>query len=196
MLKRILDVCGAFAGLVFILPFTPFIALAIVLDSGWPVFVRLDRVSEGKVFKMVKFRTMVRGAHGMKPLYAHLNERKDGPFFKIKNDPRLTKVGKWLRKLRVDEFPQFWNVLTGDISLVGPRPYPPEEVAQYPTEFQRLRFAKAGLTGLAQIMGASELSFKKTMEYDLYYLDHRSFWLDLKILAKTVLIFFTDPTGV
>ncbi|MFH1162428.1 MAG: sugar transferase [Candidatus Jorgensenbacteria bacterium] len=196
MVKRFLDVVGAVCGLLFILPFTPFIALAILLDDRWPVFVRLDRVSRGRVFKMLKFRTMVRGAHGMKPLYAHLNERRDGPFFKIKDDPRLTKVGGWLRKLRVDEFPQFWNVLVGDISLVGPRPYPPEEVAQYPPEFQRLRFAKAGLTGLAQVMGASTLSFKKTIEYDLYYVEHQSFLLDLKILFRTVWIFFTDPTGV
>ena len=196
MLKRLFDIVGALAGLVFILPFTPFIALAIVLDDGFPVFVRLDRVSVGRVFKMLKFRTMVRGAHGMKPLYAHLNERRDGPFFKIKDDPRLTKVGKWLRRFRLDEFPQFWNVLIDDISLVGPRPYPPEEVAEYPPEFRRLYFAKAGLTGLAQVMGASTLSFRKTMEYDIYYVEHQSLWLDVKILFRTVFIFFTDPTGV
>lgn len=196
MAKRILDIAGALCGLLFILPFAPFIVLAIIFDDGWPPLVRLDRVSRGKVFKMVKFRTMVRGAHGMKSRYAHLNERADGPFFKITDDPRLTKVGKFLRMLRVDEFPQFWNVLTGDISLVGPRPYPPEEIAAYPPEFRHLAAAKAGLTGLAQVMGASTLSFEKTIAYDRYYLEHRSFWFDLKILAKTVLIFFTDPTGV
>lgn len=195
-MKRAFDIVGALAGLVFIAPFTPFLALAIVLDDGFPVFVRLDRVSRGKVFKMLKFRTMVRGAHAMKSRYAHLNERRDGPFFKITNDPRLTRVGKWFRRLRLDEFPQAWNVLTGDISLVGPRPYPPEEVAQYPDEFKDLALAKAGVTGLSQVSGASLLSFRETLELDRYYLEHQSFWLDLKILAKTVLIFFTDPTGV
>lgn len=195
-MKRLFDIVGALFGLLFILPFAPFVALAIIFDNGWPPLVRLDRVSRGKVFKMVKFRTMVRGAHAMKSQYAHLNERADGPFFKIKDDPRLTRVGKFLRMLRVDEFPQFWNVLTGDISLVGPRPYPPEEIAAYPPEFKYLAAAKAGLTGLAQVMGASMLSFEKTIAYDRYYLEHQSFWFDLQILAKTVIIFFTDPTGV
>lgn len=196
MVKRLFDIVGALAGLVFILPFTPFIALAIVCEDGFPVFVRLERISKGRIIKVLKFRTMVRGAHARKAELTYLNERRDGPFFKIRNDPRLTKVGVWLRKLRVDEFPQFWNVLTGDLALVGPRPHEPEEVAHYPSEFQRLRFAKAGLTGLSQVMGASLLSFRKELEYDLYYLEHRSFWLDVKILFKTVLIFFTDPTGV
>ncbi len=183
-------------GLIFIVPFFPFIALAIIMDDGFPVFVKLDRMSEGRMVRVWKFRTMVRGAHARKKELAHLNERRDGPFFKIKNDPRLTGVGKWLRKFRVDEFPQFWNVLAGDLSLVGPRPHEEEEVRQYPPEFQSLRFAKAGLTGLSQIMGASGLPFLKELEYDRSYVEHRSFWLDMKILFKTVWIFFSDPTGV
>src|SRR3989344_6905947 len=113
-MKRILDIVGSVSGLLFILPFTPFIALAIVFESGLPVFVRLERVSNGKIIKVYKFRTMIRGAHDKKDGLAQLNERADGPFFKIKKDPRLTKVGKWLRKLRLDEFPKFLNVLQGD----------------------------------------------------------------------------------
>ncbi|MFH1192799.1 MAG: sugar transferase [Candidatus Jorgensenbacteria bacterium] len=196
MLKRFLDIVGALAGLIFILPFTPFIALAIVLNDGFPVFVKLDRISEGRVIKVWKFRTMVRGAHARKKELAHLNERHDGPFFKIKNDPRLTKVGVWLRKLRVDEFPQFWNVLRGDLALVGPRPHEPEEMFAYPPEFKKLYLAKAGLTGLSQVMGASGLPFLKELEYDRSYLERQSLWLDVKILFRTVWIFFSDPTGV
>ncbi len=113
-----------------------------------------------------------------------------------KDDPRLTKVGKFLRMLRFDEFPQFWNVLVGELALVGPRPHEPEEIAAYPPEFAHLANAKAGLTGFSQVMGASALPFRKELEYDAAYVKERSFWFDLRILIKTVIIFFTDPTGV
>ncbi|MGC9603281.1 MAG: sugar transferase [Minisyncoccia bacterium] len=196
MIKRSLDIVASICGLIFILPFTLFIALAIYLESGGPVFVKLDRVSEGKIIKVYKFRSMVQNAHEMKKQLEHLNERKDGPLFKMKNDPRLTKVGKFLRKFRLDEFPQFLNVLKGELSLVGPRPHEPEEMFQYPPKFKKLYYAKGGLTGLSQVKGASLLPFKKELEYDLYYLEHRSLLLDLKILFKTVWIFFSDPTGV
>jgi lipopolysaccharide/colanic/teichoic acid biosynthesis glycosyltransferase len=195
VIKRLFDIVGGTLGLIFILPFLPFIALAIVLESGRPVFVRLPRVSEGKVFRVYKFRSMVPGAHGTKKNLAHLNER-DGPFFKIKDDPRLTGVGKFLRKFRLDEFPQFWNVLKGELSLVGPRPHEPEEIAQYPPKFKKLYYAKSGLTGLSQVSGASALPYYKELELDLHYVENQSLLLDLKILAKTVWIFFSDPTGV
>lgn len=195
MIKRFFDMVGAILGLLFILPFTPFIALAIVLESGRPVFVKLDRISKGKVIKVYKFRSMIQGAHETKKNLMHLNER-NGPFFKIKDDPRLTRVGKFLRKFRLDEFPQFLNVLAGELSLVGPRPHEPEEVAQYPPKFKKLYFVKAGVTGLSQVSGASALPYYKELELDLYYVEHQSFWLDFKILLKTVWIFFTDPTGV
>jgi len=196
MAKRVFDIVGSFLGLLFILPLTPFIAIAIILEDGLPVFVKLDRVSEGRIIKVYKFRTMIRGAHEQKKNLAHLNERKDGPFFKIKNDPRLTKVGKVLRKFRLDEFPQLMNVLKGELALVGPRPHEPEEMLEYPPEFKKLYFAKGGLTGLSQVSGASALPFRKELELDMYYLENQSFWLDLKILAKTIWIFFSDPTGV
>lgn len=196
MVKRLLDLIFSICGLIFILPFTPFIALAIWLEDGGPAFVKLDRVSGGKTIKVYKFRSMVKDARNMKAGLMDLNERKDGPFFKIKNDPRLTRVGKFLRKMRLDEFPQFLNVLKGEISLVGPRPHEPEEISRYPAEYAELYRAKGGLTGFSQVMGASLLPFKKELEYDLYYLEHQSLWLDLKILFKTVWIFFSDPTGV
>lgn len=195
-MKRFVDIIGSIISLFFIFPFTPFIALIIILESGFPIFEKLERISEGKIIKVYKFRSMIKNAHAMKKQLSLLNERQDGPLFKIKNDPRLTKTGKWLRKLRLDEFPQLINVLKGELSLVGPRPHESEEIAQYPKEFQKLYFAKSGLTGLSQINGASALSFRKELELDLYYLEHQSFWLDLKILFKTVFIFFFDPTGV
>ncbi len=194
--KRMFDIVGAIPGLVFMVILTPFAGLAIIFESGFPVFVRLDRVSKGRTVKVHKFRSMVRDAATLKPRLAHLNERKDGPLFKIKNDPRLTRVGRALRKFRLDEFPQFWDVLIGDLSLVGPRPHELGEIAKYPPEFKRLAGAKAGLTGLSQVSGASGLPFRKELEYDMYYLDHQSLALDLRILARTVWIFVSDPTGV
>lgn len=196
MVKRIFDIAGALCGLLFLLPFTPFIAFAIWREDRGPVFVGLPRVSEGRIVKAWKFRTMVVGAAEMKKNLAAWNERADGPFFKIKEDPRLTKTGKFLRMLRLDEFPQFWNVLRGELALVGPRPHEPEEMFHYPPEFKHLYFAKAGLTGFSQVMGASGLPFRKELEYDAAYLKEYSFWFDMKILLKTVLIFFTDPSGV
>jgi lipopolysaccharide/colanic/teichoic acid biosynthesis glycosyltransferase len=166
------------------------------VESGFPVIVALKRVSNGKIVKVLKFRSMVRGAHAMKHELARLNERKDGPLFKIKNDPRLTRVGKVLRKFRIDEFPQFINVLKGELSLVGPRPHEAEELEHYPKEFKMLAQGKAGLTGLSQVNGASSLPFKKELELDRYYLEHQSLALDAQILAKTVWILFSDPTGV
>lgn len=174
----------------------PFAALAIVGESGFPIFVALPRVSGGRCIYVYKFRSMVKNAHVLKKQLAHLNERKDGPLFKIRNDPRLTKVGKWLRKLRLDEFPQFINVLKGDMSLVGPRPHEEEEIEGYPEQFKVLARAKAGLTGLSQVSGASGLPFLKELELDKFYLEHQSIWFDLKILFKTVWILFSDPTGV
>jgi lipopolysaccharide/colanic/teichoic acid biosynthesis glycosyltransferase len=197
IIKRIVDILGAILGITIILPFLPFIALAIKLDSRGPVFIKLDRISQGDTVTAYKFRSMKHDTHLLK--YKELwplNERKDGPFFKIKNDPRLTRVGKILRKLRLDEFPQFINVLKGDLSLVGPRPHEPEEIAQYPKQYAHLPQAKAGITGLSQVSGASSLPYLKELELDDYYFKNQSLWLDLKIIFKTIAILFTDPTGV
>ena len=196
MFKRIFDIIGSILGIIILLFVTPIVGLMILMEDGWPLFVSLPRISKGRIVHIYKFRSMVRNAHSMKGELAHLNERKDGPLFKIKNDPRLTKTGKLLRKLRLDEFPQFINVLKGDLSLIGPRPHEPEEIEKYPKEFQILSSAKAGLTGLSQVSGASALPFLKEIELDKYYLEHQSFKLDMKILGKTVWILFSDPTGV
>ncbi len=194
--KRIIDIFGSFLGLLILAPFVPLIALAIKLESPGPVIIKLERVSLGKVIKVYKFRSMVKDAQKLKPVLASLNERRDGSFFKIKNDPRITMVGKILRKFRIDEFPQLINVLKGELSLVGPRPHEPEEVLGYPPEFQRVVLAKAGVTGLSQVSGASSLPFLKELTLDNFYLKNQSFLLDFKIIIKTVLILFFDPTAV
>ncbi|MBI2604210.1 MAG: sugar transferase [Candidatus Harrisonbacteria bacterium] len=195
-IKRGLDVLGAALGLALIAPLVPLIALAIKLESRGPVFVRLPRVSGGKIIYVYKFRSMVAGAHEKKWGLAHLNERGDGPFFKIKNDPRLTRVGKVLRKFRLDEFPQLMNVALGDLSLVGPRPHEPEEVVLYPDPYKPLILAKAGVTGLSQVNGASGLPFMKELELDFAYAKTPSLVTDAKILLKTARILFTDPNAV
>ena len=195
-MRRILDILGASLGLLAMAPLAPFIALAIKLNSRGPVIVKLPRVSGGKVIKVYKFRSMYDGAHQMKGALAVLNERGDGPFFKIKKDPRVTKVGRLIRKFRLDEFPQMVNVLKGEMTLVGPRPHEPEEVAFYPHPYKHLVLAKAGVTGLSQISGASELPFLKELELDNHYVRNRDLLLDMKILAKTAVIMFSDPTAV
>jgi len=196
MLKRFLDLFLGLLAFLITLPLYPFIMLFIFFDDGHPMFISLNRISEGKITRVYKFRSMVRGAENMKKNLEQFNERKDGPLFKMKNDPRLTFSGKILRKIRFDELPQLINVLEGRLSLVGPRPHEPEEVDKYPPEFQDLRLAKGGLTGLSQISGASALPFKKELELDKEYLEKQSLWLDIKILAKTVAVFFFDHTGV
>lgn len=195
-IKRAVDIIGSIIGLIILLPFFPFIALAIKIDTRGPILIKLDRISEGKIIKVYKFRSMILGAAKQKKDLLNLNERNDGPFFKIKNDPRITKIGKILRKFRLDEFPQLINVLKGELSLVGPRPHEPEELFAYPREYRELLTAKTGLTGLSQVNGASSLKFLKELEFDNYYLQNQSIWLDIKILFKTLFIFFTDPTGV
>ena len=196
IIYRAFDIFGAVMGLLVFAPFIPFIILGIKLSSPGPIFVRLPSVSGGRLIYVYKFRSMIPGAHSQKWQYAHLNERADGPFFKIKNDPRLTAFGRRLRRFRLDELPQLWNVIRGEMSLVGPRPHEPEEVMLYPDEYRHLIFARAGATGLSQVSGASALPFLKELELDGHYVKNRSLVLDLKIIARTVVILFTDHNAV
>lgn len=190
------DIVGSLFGLIFFVLFFPFVGIAIVIEGGFPILVRLDRISEGKRTSVYKFRTMVKNAKDIKQSLFSMNERTDGPLFKMKNDPRVTKVGKIVRKFRLDELPQFIDVFMGRLALVGPRPHEPGEVEKYPEEYKKVTLARAGLTGLSQVSGASSLSFQKEIELDTYYIEHRSFFLDCKIVIKTALILFFDPTGV
>jgi lipopolysaccharide/colanic/teichoic acid biosynthesis glycosyltransferase len=194
--KRALDVIGGITGLSLLIVLYPIVGLLIRLETQGPILVKLDRVSRGKTIKLYKFRSMISGAHAKKPLLSPFNERKDGPFFKMKNDPRLTRIGKVIRKFRIDEVPQFINVLRGDLSLVGPRPHEPEEIAHYPEQYSFLPRAKAGITGLSQVSGASLLSFEKELELDAHYVTHVSLLMDLKLIAKTLAIFLFDPSAV
>lgn len=197
IIKRIIDILGAILGITAMIILFPLAAIAIKLDSKGPILVKLDRISAGRIIKVYKFRSMKTGSHNLKYTeLAHLNERKDGPFFKIKNDPRLTRSGKLLRKFRLDEFPQLINVIKGELSLIGPRPHEPEETKNYPPEYKSLLIAKAGVTGLSQVNGASSLPFLKELELDKYYIENQSLWLDMKIIAKTLAILLFDPTAV
>ncbi len=173
---------------IFIALFSPvFIltALAIVIDSGFPVFYRQMRLGrDNNSFKMLKFRSMRIGAHKEKAALSHQNE-SNGLLFKIKNDPRITKTGKFIRRWSIDELPQLFNVLSGEMSLVGPRPPLPEEVEEYSRrDFKRLH-TTPGVTGVWQISGRSNLGFDEMVKLDLYYVDNWSIWMDLAILMLT-----------
>ena len=163
------------------------IPVIIKLDSQGPYFICLTRIGErGRPFRLWKFRSMIKNAHLMKAQLAKFNERSDGPLFKMKNDPRITRFGRILRRTSLDELPQIFNVLRGEMSLVGPRPHEPEEVAQYQIWHRKLLNIKPGITGLAQISGRSDLSFEEEVRLDLYYLQNWSFLFDIEILIKTI----------
>ena len=189
--KRTLDLLLSAILLLIALPIVAAVALAIKATSSGAVLFRQTRCGlNGRPFTLYKFRTMVENAEMRRAEVAHLNEM-DGPVFKASNDPRITRFGRLLRKFSLDELPQFWNVLKGDMSLVGPRPPIPEEVARY-ERWQRRRLAmKPGLTCLWQISGRNQVDFDQWMRLDLAYIDNWSPWLDLKILARTVPVVLT-----
>lgn len=195
-MNRLIDIFGSALGLLITAPLYPIISAAIKIESKGPAIIKLDRVSRGKKIQVYKFRSMYQGAHLMKGVLAVLNERTDGPFFKMRKDPRVTKFGRLLRKFRIDEIPQLINVFKGEMALVGPRPHEPREVIHYPNEYKHLMLAKAGLTGLSQVSGASGLPFLKELELDAHYVKNRTLAMDARILAKTAAIMFTDPTAV
>jgi len=185
LIKRAIDVAGALAGLILLLPMFVFCALAVKLSSRGPMLFRQTRVGKsGQLFTCYKFRTMTVGAEKLQEQLRHRSVQ-DGPAFKIPGDPRVTPVGRFLRKFSLDELPQIWNVLAGDMSLVGPRPPVPSEVRNY-TWWQRRRVSvKPGLTCIWQVWGRNKVSFKRWVEMDLFYIDNWSLWLDLKLIAHT-----------
>lgn len=185
-LKRTLDLLGAFLGLAVLSPVLVLIAVAVKLDSPGPVLFRQTRVGlHGRHFRMLKFRSMVAGADRMAGRLRPLNET-GGILFKMSRDPRVTRVGRFLRRTSLDELPQLMNVLKGEMSLVGPRPAVPEEVARY-TRRMRLRLGvPPGLTGLWQVGGRSTLPCRRGMALDVVYAGKRSLALDLAILVMTV----------
>lgn len=184
--KRVLDVCVSVVGLIGCFPLLLILALLIKLDSPGSVLYVADRIGrKGKAFRCVKLRTMRADADALKDTLRSINER-NGPIFKIQKDPRVTSLGRWLRKLSLDEIPQLVNVLIGDMSLVGPRPHPTDDYERYHIEHLRRLDVKPGLTGLWQATARNNPSFEKSMELDLKYIENWSLWLDFTILIRTV----------
>lgn len=202
IMKRLVDIIGSSLLLIICSPIFLIIALAILLGTSRPVIYKNERVGHyGKKFFTLKFRTMYQkyctgpqfGAEGLEALKLEAEliktqNSKTGPIYKIKNDPRLTPLGRFLRKYSLDEIPQFWNVLKGEMSLVGPRPHQPREVAGYEKQHTILFAIRPGITGLAQISGRSNLTFEEEAKLDAFYVENWSLYLDLIILVKTPFI--------
>jgi exopolysaccharide biosynthesis polyprenyl glycosylphosphotransferase len=196
IVKRIFDIVVASLAIIILLPVFLLTAILIKIDSRGPVFFSrrddgslLYRVGQGgKLFHYFKFRSMIPGTDSMR--YRELadrNIRKDGPMVKIKDDPRITRVGKFIRRFSIDELPELFLVLKGDMSLVGPRPHLPEEVAKYEHHHKKVLTIKPGMTGMAQVSGRSDLSFEEEVKLDTYYIENWSLWLDISILLRTPL---------
>nr|WP_233448984.1 sugar transferase [Listeria weihenstephanensis] len=196
IVKRGIDVLGASAGLLLLTPF--FLVLALVIKLGdWraPVFFKQERIGKnGKRFMMYKFRTMIPNAEAKLAELLQFNE-VEGAMFKMKDDPRITKLGRFLRKTSIDELPQLVNVLKGDMSLVGPRPPLEREVAEYSVRDHRRLSITPGCTGLWQVSGRNDVSFAEMVNLDLEYIQKVSFLLDMQILLRTVRVIFVPNSA-
>lgn len=191
ILKRVIDFVLAVVLLVLALPLMFLVGIATKLSSAGPIFYRQIRVGlHGRKFWLIKFRTMVDGAEDKLWEIRHLNEM-DGPVFKMRNDPRVTLLGRFLRKSSIDELPQLWNVIKGEMSLVGPRAPLPEEVRHYHLKQRRRLSVKPGITCLWQVSGRNEIDFQRWMDMDLEYIDNWSVWLDFRIMLRTIPAVFT-----
>jgi len=188
--KRAFDFVFSLLALLFISPVLALIAISIKLDSEGPVLYISERIGQnGRRFRFLKFRTMVKDADALRGSLLHLNERQ-GHLFKISNDPRVTRLGRILRRFSLDELPQFFNVLMGDMSVVGPRPCLPGEYARYTEEQRRRVEAMPGITGLWQVKARNDPSFESYYRLDLQYVENWSFFLDMKILLETIAVVY------
>ena len=196
IIKRVGDIFGSLVALIIFSPVTIVIAIMIKKEDGGPILFKQQRVGRnGRLFEMWKFRSMVVNAHSLKMELLEMKEA-GGPTFKIKNDPRVTKIGRFIRQHSLDEIPQFVNVFLGDMSLVGPRPGLPEEVAAYSPKDARRLIILPGLTGLWQVSGRNNLSYQQMIKLDLWYVENRNVFLDVKILFKTFIqMFNTKDNG-
>jgi exopolysaccharide biosynthesis polyprenyl glycosylphosphotransferase len=186
LFKRMMDVAGAAFGLVVLAPVLVLLGAAVKLDSPGPALYSSWRIGhKGRRFRCYKLRTMVADADARKDVLRQRNER-EGPFFKIENDPRVTRIGGFLRRYSLDELPQLWNVFLGDMSLVGPRPHPVDDYERYEIEHLRRLDVKPGITGLWQVYARRDPSFERNLSLDLEYIENWSLWLDSKILLKTL----------
>ncbi|WP_297631082.1 sugar transferase [uncultured Clostridium sp.] len=195
VVKRTADVVLSVIGLIILSPILLIVAIAIKLESKGPLIFAQDRVGKDKRnFKMYKFRSMVVNAEEIKKKLKHKNEMS-GPMFKMKNDPRITKVGKFIRKTSIDELPQLINVIKGDMSLVGPRPSLPDEVKEFEPWMMRRFEVKPGLTCYWQVGGRNEIEFEDWMKLDIKYVENRSVSEDIKLIFKTFFVLFGDKNA-
>ncbi|MPM06218.1 UDP-N-acetylgalactosamine-undecaprenyl-phosphate N-acetylgalactosaminephosphotransferase [bioreactor metagenome] len=193
--KRTLDIIASTLGLIILSPILLIVAILIKLESKGPAIFSQKRIGlNKKEFKMYKFRSMVQNAEELKEKLAKENEMS-GPMFKMKNDPRVTKVGRFIRKTSIDELPQLINVLKGEMSLVGPRPSLPKEVSKFEPWMLKRLSVKPGLTCYWQVSGRNNIDFEDWMKLDLQYVNDRSFWLDLKLIFKTAGVLFGDKNA-
>ena len=191
-IKRSIDILGALFGIMLLSPIMIVTALLIVIESkGSPFFAQTRVGKNGRLFKMYKFRSMIINAEELLDKLRDKNEMS-GPMFKMKEDPRVTRIGRFIRKASIDELPQLFNVLKGDMSLVGPRPNLPKEVEQF-TNYQKNKLiVKPGITCYWQVMGRNNIGFEQWMELDIKYIKERSIWLDIKLIFKTFGLLFGD----
>lgn len=192
-LKRFIDVVSAFLALLILSPLFIFLIILTSLDGGPPFFKQVRLGHQGRIFTMWKFRSMVVDAENHLKIMLENDEnlRDDWTVWrKLKIDPRTTILGKWLRRLSLDELPQLWNVLKGDMSLVGPRPILPSEVELWGSNLLDYQSVRPGITGLWQVSGRSKLTYEQRISLDLEYIHHRSWWLDTLIMLKTIRVVF------
>lgn len=193
--KRIIDIIGAGLGLILLSPIIAIVACAVKVTSKGPIFFSQKRVGKnGELFEMYKFRSMVVNAEELKENLEDQNEMS-GPMFKIKDDPRVTKVGKFIRKTSIDEIPQLWNILKGDMSLVGPRPSLPKEVEQFDNWMFKRLSVRPGLTCYWQVSGRNNIDFEDWMKLDVKYVEERNIWIDIKLIFKTIFVLFGDKNA-
>ena len=190
VIKRFCDFLGGLILFIILLPVFLIIAVAVLVESGSPIFYISRRMGDfgRRTIPVIKFRSMVRGADKMKQELVEKNHRNDGPLFKMKHDPRVTRVGRVIRRFSLDEIPQLLNVIAGQMALVGPRPHLPEEVSKYTSYQHRVFAVRPGLTGLAQVSGRSDLTFAEEVKLDLQYIEEWSIFLDLWILWRTLVV--------
>ncbi len=185
-IKRLIDIIGSVLGLIIFSPVFAALYVAIRIEDGLPVFFTQERVGKfGKPFRMYKFRSMIKSAEQMRDDLEDLNET-GGVIFKIKKDPRITHVGHFMRRYSLDELPQLYNVLKGDMSLVGPRPHPITDVSRYSMSHRKRFDITPGITCFWQVSGRSEIGFEKQVDLDMQYIQSQSLWLDIVLLLKTI----------
>ena len=193
--KRFIDIVASLAGIICLSPIFLIVSILIKKESKGPIIFSQDRIGKGNTtFKMYKFRSMVQNAEELKEKLQEQNEMS-GPMFKMKEDPRVTKIGKFIRKTSIDELPQLFNVLKGDMSLVGPRPSLPNEVLEFETWMNKRLMVKPGLTCYWQVMGRNNIDFQQWMLLDIKYVETRSIIVDIKLIFKTFFVLFGDKNA-